>query len=137
MLIRRSALGVGRLLLYLVAGARQAGLFPGAEAAGERTNIFVSHLLQTLRNERRSAPAAAIANDWFFQIGNVVLDLQLDVAAAEMGRSFRVVIAPIVFFADVDQNGFAALGLLSSVSRRNLGDMLFRLRDEFLKTVRL
>ena len=113
--------------------SRQAGFLPSTQSTSERADILISHLLQTLRHERGTAPAAAITNDRFLDIGNLLLDFQLNDAAAEMPGPLRMVLMPIALFADIDQNCFAAFCLFPRISRRDFRDVLFRLRDQFLK----
>src|SRR5438270_8609111 len=126
--IRRSALGVRRFLLWLIGGTRQPRFLPRAKTTGKRTHILISHLLQALGDQGRATAATAVTNDRCFQIGHLLFDFQLDGAASEMLRAFRVIFAPIFFLANVDQDRVAALRLLPRLGRRNLRDVLLCLR---------
>jgi hypothetical protein len=46
-------------------------------------------------------------------------------------------LATIALFADIDQNRVAGFCLFPGVSRRDFRDVPFRLRDQFLKAIRL
>src|SRR5205085_4792786 len=115
--------------------SRQFRFFPRAETTGKRTHILISHLLQALGNQSRATAAAAVTNDRCFQIGHLLFDFQLDGAATEMFRAFRVIFAPIFFLANIDQDRVGALRLLPRFDRRNLRDVLLCLRYQFLKPI--
>src|SRR5438270_675461 len=130
--IGRWAFGV---FFLLVGCRRQSRFLPRAETTGKRTHIVISHLLQAVGDQSRATAATAVTNDRCFQIGHLLFDLQLDGAATEMLRAFRVIFAPIFFLANVDQDRVAALRLLPRFGRRNLRDVLLCLGHQFLKTI--
>src|SRR5436190_3080728 len=80
--------GGGRLDLLF--RARQSCFLPSAKTTGNRTHIFVSHFLQALHHQRRTAAPAAITNDWRLQIRNLFFDFEFDTAAIQVLRAFRV-----------------------------------------------
>ena len=62
---------------------RPALVLPPAEAAGHRHDVRVAELLQRLRRERGAGAARAVDDDLAVALGELVLDLALEVAARD------------------------------------------------------
>jgi len=60
---------------------------------------------------------------------------ELDHSAAHVDRVGYVFFVPFVFLANIDNHRVAAFRLRHGVGRRNFGDLLFRVRDQFLETL--
>src|SRR6266849_909248 len=56
---------------------RQTSGFPGFEAAGHGTDVFVAHLLQTFGGERGTPAAAAMTDDRHIASGKFFFDVEL------------------------------------------------------------
>ena len=87
----------------------QTGRFPGFEAAGHRTDIFVSHFLQGLGSKCGPAAAAAMTNDHCVWVGNFFFDVELDCAATPVSRAGNVSFIPFVFVPDIDYDRIPAV----------------------------
>src|SRR5216684_3485603 len=84
-----------------------AGVLPGAEAALERGDVLVAHLLQRLGRERGPVSAGAVGDDRGLMVGYVLLDPGLEVPARNMDGAGNDALLNLVLLADVDHDRLA------------------------------
>src|SRR5262249_43495588 len=80
----RSSLAGGGSGVVFGGGRGQTALVPAAPAAIQREHVQVAHLLQVVGGERAAKAAAAIEEDGRVLLGNRVLDVALEDAAADV-----------------------------------------------------
>lgn len=86
----------------------QAGLFPGAETPGQRTNIRVAHALQRVRREDAPAAAAAVHHDRLPVVGQLLADLRFERTPGDRDGAGDVLLAPVVLLTHVDDRDLLA-----------------------------
>ena len=80
-----------------------AGVLPAAEAADQRVDVAVAHLLQVAGRERRADAAGAVDHDRLVAVGLMLFDLQLKIAARHERGVGDVSLHPFIALADVDE----------------------------------
>src|SRR5438067_1684823 len=82
---------------------RKPRLIPRPPASVERDGVGVTHLLNGVRGERRSKAAAAIQYQRRVLVGDLVFDIALDYALAQMYGPRGVPVLPLAVFSHIDQ----------------------------------
>ena len=77
------------------------------EAADERDDVVIAHLLQVARRQHRAHAAGAVDDDRGLAIGHEALDVLLDVGLREVHRATDVALLPLAVLAAVDEGGAA------------------------------
>src|SRR6266542_3761715 len=118
-------------LLGLVGLDREPGRDPAAVAARERAHVAVPHALEVLARQHAAVAAAAVAHDRGRAVGEVLLDVALDHALAEVERAGQAPGLPLVLLAHIDQHrALAARAGGVVLGDAELADVLARLLDQ-------
>src|SRR5262249_50811367 len=97
--------------------------FPVGEAAGERDDVLVAHLLERLRGEGRAVADRAIEDDRLTRVRGGALDARLEVAARDVHSPWDVALVPLVLLADIDDERLASFDQLAGACGVDLGDL--------------
>ena len=107
-----------------------AFVLPAAEAAGHRHDVGVAELLERLGRERRAGAARAVDDDRRVLVGELGLDLALEVAAGDEHRAGDRALLVLVLLADVEERrrrraaASASAGAISRIVCLGLGEQL-------------
>src|SRR5215204_5125772 len=82
---------------------RVARFLPTAPAAVHRDHVAVAHALEVVRRQRRAEAPAAVEDDFLVRVGDLLLDVALDHALAQVRRAGDVARGPLALLAHVDQ----------------------------------
>src|SRR5262245_14078608 len=96
-------------------GRWQPRRFPSAEATIHGADVPITHLLQALRDERRTNSPAAITDDSLIDVRHLFLDLHFDFATIEMFRPASVSCFPVFIRTYVNQDRNSAVQFESSI----------------------
>ena len=102
---------VALVAVALVGGERDGHLpgaalvLPLAEAAGHRHDVGVAELLQGLGGEGRAHAAGAVDDDGGVVVGDLALDLALEVAAGDVEGAGQGALVVLVGLPDVEHDG--------------------------------
>src|SRR5262249_40106226 len=105
--------------------------FPVGEAAGERDDVLVAHLLERLRGEGRAVADRAIEDDRLTRVRGGALDARLEVAARDVHSPWDVALVPLVLLADIDDERLASFDQLAGACGVDLGDLGAHLLQQF------
>src|SRR5262245_12576857 len=88
---------------------RQPALDPATNAAVERDDVGVAHLLQVVGRERRAEPAAAVEDERRRLVRERRLDVALDDALAQVDGAGDALLLPLVVLTRVDEHELLAI----------------------------
>src|SRR6266849_7411479 len=99
----RGARGGTTLQVRLFCFNRISKLAPALPPAIHRYHVLVAHLLERIRGERGTKPAAAIENYLGIVIRDGLLDVTFDYSFANVNGSGRVTLLPLVVLSHIDE----------------------------------
>src|SRR5882724_3346034 len=101
---------------------RSALVLPTSEATGHRDHVVVAEILERLGRERAARSAGAIDDDRRVAVGELVLDLALEMPARNEHRAGNHPLLVLVELAHVEERRTAETGLgLDGIDLADLG----------------
>ena len=103
-------------------------VLPAAEAARHRDDVGIAELLQRLGRERRPRAAGAVHDDGSVTVGELVLDLALEVSTGDEHRARNGSLLELVQLAHVEERDIAEATL--GLRRVDLSNLLLGLLEQ-------
>src|SRR5579883_154498 len=99
----------------------KASVLPSVKPASHVIDVFVSHLAQCTRSEKRTQSACAMQDNRPLAVGHFLFDSQFEEAARNGYRLGQVALTPFVAFAHVDYHRLGRFDHLARFFHAELG----------------